>query len=828
MNETARALVLTIVFVVAGCSDDGKADADLGPADAGRADLGAEAGESCTADSDCDDGRFCNGVAACSPGAADVDARGCVASTGSSCLPSQTCIEATRVCETACGTDRDADGDGVDASSCGGEDCDDSDADTFPGNAEVCDDHDEDCNPSTLGPDGDGDGFASISCCNPGAGGVRACGADCDDTRDTVSPSGAESCNLIDDDCDGVADEGVQTICYLDTDVDGYAALGAAPAMLCTCGDGFTATSPASAADCNDALPSVHPGQPDACDGIDTDCNGVLSSAEDADSDGYPTAACRALSPVGSAPAAADCNDGNPAIHPGVGDPCDGVDGDCDGSVEDMDGDSYSSPTATCIGGPFPKTDCNDAVGTVRPGGVETCNGVDDDCDSAVDGALATTWCDAAPRGDARSTYACIGGVCQVAACTALYGDCTAAAGCESYLPGNAAYCGSCTNRCKLYCSATTCDEATSIVAGAGALTTCAIRSSGQAVCWGRGDLSQIGNGISSSTVRTPTQVLSLPNAVQIDVGRQHACARRTSGQVSCWGTGTSGEIGNGSAATVFAPADVSGLTDAIDLSAGGAFSCAIRAGGRVVCWGYNSSSGELGSLGTSVGTHSTFVIGGVVDATQVTAGANHACAVRVGGQAVCWGANSAGQLGDDAAEPSTPTAVSVMGIANAVELRAGASHTCARRVGGSVSCWGFNDRGQLGDTTTTTAFVPVSTGIADATALAAGSRHTCAIVSAVRGSGAAASNVLCWGGNAVGNLGDGTTTDRRAPTPVAGLSDAIAIAAGGGDVSGAQDYSCALRATGQLVCWGANVVWGQLGDGTASARLTPSNVTSM
>jgi len=129
------------------------------------------------------------------------------------------------MCETSCATGADADGDGVDATSCGGTDSDDSDALTFPANPETCDaNHDEDYNPTTFGPDLDSDGLPGTACCNG-----DACGADCDDTSDTVGPSGTESCNLVDDNCNGTTDEGVQTTCFVDADGDGYAAVGAAP-----------------------------------------------------------------------------------------------------------------------------------------------------------------------------------------------------------------------------------------------------------------------------------------------------------------------------------------------------------------------------------------------------------------------------------------------------------------------------------------------------------------------------------------------------------------------------------------------------------------------
>ncbi len=125
-------------------------------------------------------------------------------------------------------------------------------------------------------------------------------------------------------------------------------------------GDGYS-----TATDCNDNDPAVHPGATERCNGIDDNCDQAIDEGFDRDADGFTT--CNG-----------DCNDGNPQIHPGVPEVCNSIDDDCDGVVDegfDSDGDGY-----TACGG-----DCNDANPQIRPGATETCNGVDDNCNLSVD-----------------------------------------------------------------------------------------------------------------------------------------------------------------------------------------------------------------------------------------------------------------------------------------------------------------------------------------------------------------------------------------------------------------------------------------------------------
>jgi alpha-tubulin suppressor-like RCC1 family protein len=194
----------------------------------------------------------------------------------------------------------------------------------------------------------------------------------------------------------------------------------------------------------------------------------------------------------------------------------------------------------------------------------------------------------------------------------------------------------------------------------------------------------------------------------------------------------------------------------------------------------------------------------------SITAGGHHACGLTVDGHAYCWGRNNAGQLGDSTTtDRATPEPVT--GGITFAQIAAGAQHTCGVSTTNEVYCWGSNEHGQLGNGGRAIARSPFR--VADdlmATSVAAGALHTCALLKHWEKEGRA----LCWGNNANGQLGTLDNEDAVLPSPAFGVIAYVSLAAG-------DSHTCGATTAGKVFCWGANDR-GQLGNGSTSFSKVP------
>ena len=363
------------------------------------------------------------------------------------------------------------------------------------------------------------------------------------------------------------------------------------------------------------------------------------------------------------------------------------------------------------------------------------------------------------------------------------------------------------------------------VALSAGDSHVCALTQLGNVLCWGENSHGQLGDGL-TTTATTPVPVSGLAGVTAISAGHAHTCAVVADGDVRCWGDNEQGEIGTGNAhadppADALTPVGVSGLDrPATDVAAGGEHTCALLDDGSIACWGDNAE-GQLG-IGTldSPQPQPQPVSDLAGPATAVDTGPHHTCARLADRTVQCWGADGSGQLGNGRTA-AVRSPVQVDGLTSgATALSAG--QTGCVVVDGVLSCWGRGDTGALGDGGWLDASTPApATGLAgDVVSVSTGGGHTCA-VTAVSATVSTDRALQCWGENANGELGNGTTTASATPVEVTGLTS------GAGAVSAGSGFTCALRSTGAVMCWGDNGS-GQLGNGTTIASATPVQVSGL
>ena len=344
----------------------------------------------------------------------------------------------------------------------------------------------------------------------------------------------------------------------------------------------------------------------------------------------------------------------------------------------------------------------------------------------------------------------------------------------------------------------------------------CALGQDGVVRCWGQNTFVQLGygNGLNEPI---PHEVMALPPGIQdIALGTEHSCAVSSSRGVLCWGRNENGQLGNGHTSDAEGPSDVIGLTEPVtSVSGGDLHTCVSLSDGSVRCWGDNYDT-QLGNhRPTRQWTPQALPIPGA-DAVQLSAGTYHTCVTTSAADAYCWGLNDAGQLGHPLqTAPLPPQAVPGLS-GNVLQIAAGSRFTCALTLDHTVECWGSNYSGQLGDGSTTTRYEPVDvSGLGNGiSAVATGGTHTCAILPT--------GGIKCWGSNSQGQVGNATASSQTTfPVDVSGINgDTQTVSLGG-------NHSCALLNGGSVKCWGANYV-GQLGDGTTTQRRTPVDVIGL
>jgi alpha-tubulin suppressor-like RCC1 family protein len=316
-----------------------------------------------------------------------------------------------------------------------------------------------------------------------------------------------------------------------------------------------------------------------------------------------------------------------------------------------------------------------------------------------------------------------------------------------------------------------------------------ALCSDNTLVLWGQGPG---GAGIETNTTPTavntqdPLSVLYGKRLIAIAAGGGHCLVLCSDGTLAAWGWNSSGQIGDGSYTDRAAPVVVNAASGVsalygktvVAITAGYDFSMALCSDGTVTTWG-NNFAGKLGDNTTTTRTvpvqvNTSASVSALFNknVVAISAGSVHALALCDDGTVVAWGFSS--YLGGDSNDSSVPLAVNTLNGTSSlygkavVSIAAGSTHSLALCSDGTLSAWGANSYGQLGDATTTSHALPVQVNAAIGTSALYG-RSVLSIKAGYQYSVALCSDgtALAWGSNDSGQIGDGTTTSRNAPMAV-------------------------------------------------------------
>ncbi len=337
------------------------------------------------------------------------------------------------------------------------------------------------------------------------------------------------------------------------------------------------------------------------------------------------------------------------------------------------------------------------------------------------------------------------------------------------------------------------------------------VKQDGSVWNWGSNEFGQLGGGgVNKRSVPTPVNGLS--SVVSVAAGYAHSLALGVDGAVYSWGRNSCGELGDGSQWPRSKPVRVDGLPSIASIAAGKSQSFAIDRNGRLWGWGENRQ-GQLGDGSAGSGCQLTpKLVSGLPPLAAVAAGDTHTVALGRDGRVWAWGNNSRGQLGiGPVAESRVPTLVP--GLTDVKAIAACYAFTIlALKADGSIWMWG-DDRNfgnGAGDPLPTPTKISVIPG-AQSLSLSLWSDSVFVVSSG--------GQVFAWGGNARGQLGNGSFGHQSVPAAIPGLTGVSVLAAG--------SYSpLALKSDGSLLAWGGNED-GQLGDGTFATSAVPGLVTS-
>jgi alpha-tubulin suppressor-like RCC1 family protein len=343
----------------------------------------------------------------------------------------------------------------------------------------------------------------------------------------------------------------------------------------------------------------------------------------------------------------------------------------------------------------------------------------------------------------------------------------------------------------------------------AGEFFTLFLKADGTVLGTGDNTFGQIGDG--TQTVRSsPVAVINLSNVAATSASQLHSLALLQDGTMMAWGRNAEGQLGNGGGGSgqfSAAPIPVINLTNVMAIASGGVYSLALKSDGTVWAWGSNSD-GQLGN-GTTPNSnpHGTPAqvganVAGFTNIIAISAGVNHAVALKSDGTVWVWGSNVFGEAGNGAAGGNQLVPVQNSALFGVSQIAAAWHYSYALKSDGNLFAWGYNVRGNLGNGTTNSTGcqcnpLPQQTSITNVVDIKATDEH--ALARKTDGS------VWAWGWNLHGQLGDGTTLTtgcqcRAAPVQLTAAGTGNSIIAAGYFHSFAAQLSAASVSVGGRV----------------------------
>jgi alpha-tubulin suppressor-like RCC1 family protein len=313
-----------------------------------------------------------------------------------------------------------------------------------------------------------------------------------------------------------------------------------------------------------------------------------------------------------------------------------------------------------------------------------------------------------------------------------------------------------------------------------------------------------------------------------VSAGIDHTCAVTTTGKAYCWGVNAQGQLGDG--ATEFesaTPIAVAGGLAFASISAGYAATCGVTTDGAGYCWGSGGLGGDSATLSLScspsLNCPTPLPVGGGHVFKQVSVGVSHACGVTTDGAAYCWGSNYNSEFGIDSTtlvqncrdeSPGSgywrcPLPLPVAGGLTFTSVSTWEQHTCGVIADGTAYCWGGNASGELGNGTTSRSLtpVPVAGGLTFTSVRVGGDEFTCGVATNAEG--------YCWGRADGGALGGGSVTGPQVcvwgPTTSVPCSTSPELVTSGlvfKMISSGWYNVCGVTIDGTAYCWG----WGNPG----------------